>query len=71
MISGLPVDLLEKRAAEQRRHLHQTVNELRQSVREKLDVKRNVREHIWPTAGVMTLLGLALGYVVTGIFTRD
>lgn len=71
MISGLPVDLLEKRAAEQRRHLHQTVSELRQSVREKLDVKRNVREHIWPAAGIMTLLGLALGYMVTGIFTRD
>lgn len=71
MISGLPVDLLEKRAAEQRRHLHQTVSELRQSVREKLDVKRNVREHIWPAAGITTLLGLALGYMVTGIFTRD
>lgn len=71
MISGLPVDLLEKRAAEQRRHLHQTVSELRQSVREKLDVKRNVREHILPAAGITTLLGLALGYMVTGIFTRD
>lgn len=71
MTSELPVDLLEKRAAEQRRHLHQTVSELRQSVREKLDVKRNVREHLWPAAGVMTLLGLALGYMVTGIFTRD
>ena len=71
MTSELPVDLLEKRAAEQRRHLHETVSELRQSVREKLDVKRNVREHIWPAAGIMTLLGLALGYAVTGMFTRD
>ena len=70
MTSGLPVDLLEKRAAEQRRHLHETVSELRQSVREKLDVKRNLREHIWPAAGIMALLGLALGYTVTGIFTR-
>ncbi|HEY6251212.1 MAG TPA: hypothetical protein VI685_14735 [Candidatus Angelobacter sp.] len=69
MTSGLPVDLLEKRAAEQRRQLHETVSELRQTVKEKLDVKRNVREHLWPAAGIMALLGLALGYTITGIFT--
>lgn len=71
MTSEVPVDLLEKRALEQRRQLHDTVSELRQSVREKLDVKRNVREHIWPAVGMMALLGLALGYTVAGIFTRD
>jgi hypothetical protein len=69
MISELPVDILEKRAAEQRRQLHATVAELRQSVKKKLDVKRNVREHIWPATGIMALLGLALGYTITGIFT--
>lgn len=71
MTTDIPVDILEKRAAEQRRQLHDTVSELRQSVKEKLDVKRNVREHIWPAAGIMALLGLALGYTVTGIFTGD
>lgn len=71
MTSRLPVDILEKRAAEQRGQLHNSVSELRQSVKEKLDVKRNVREHIWPVAGTMALAGLALGYTIAGIFTED
>lgn len=71
MTEDIPVDLLEKRAAEQRRQLHDTVSELRQSVKERLDVKRNVREHIWPAAGIMALLGVTLGYTITGIFTGD
>lgn len=71
MTGDIPVDLLEKRAAEQRRQLHDTVSELRQSVKERLDVKRNVREHIWPAAGIMALLGVTLGYTITGIFTGD
>jgi len=71
MTAGLPVDILEKRAADQRRQLHNTVIELRQTVRERLDVKRNVREHLWPAAAVMALLGLVLGYSLTGIFTGE
>ena len=71
MTSGLPVDLLEKKAADQRRQLHATVTELRQNVKEKLDVKRNVRAHMWPAVGLMALLGLCLGYAITGIFTGE
>jgi len=71
MTSGIPVDILEKRAADQRRQLHDTVIELRQNVKEKLDVKRNVREHMWPAVGLMALLGLSLGYAITGIFTGE
>jgi hypothetical protein len=69
MTSSIPVDVLEQRAAEQRRHLHDSVTELRHTVRERLDVKRNVREYVWPVAGVMALVGLVLGYSVAGIFT--
>ncbi len=71
MTSSIPVDILEKRAAEQRRQIHNSVVELRQSVKDKLDVKRNVYEHWWPVAGAVTLLGLILGYSIAGIFTRD
>lgn len=71
MTSGMPVDVLEKRAADQRRQLHNSVTELRQTVKEKLDVKRNVREYVWPTAGVMALLGLVLGYSVASIFNGE
>jgi len=71
MTEGIPVDVLEKRAADQRRQLHNTVAELRDSVHEKLDLKRNVRNHLGVVAGAMALAGLALGYAVAGVFTTD
>ena len=71
MTEGIPVDVLEKRAADERRQLHNSVQELRESVHERLDVKRNVRNHLGTVCGVMAVIGLALGYTVTGIFTRD
>ena len=71
MTEGIPVDVLEKRAADQRRQIHNSVVELRQSVQEKLDVKRNVRNHLGLVAGTLAVVGLALGYTLAGIFTAD
>jgi hypothetical protein len=71
MTEGFPVDELEKRAADERRQLHNRVQELRQTVHERLDVKRNVRNHLGAITCVLTLAGLALGYSLTGIFTSD
>lgn len=71
MTEGIPVDVLEKRAADERRQLHNSVQELRHTVHEKFDVKRNVRNHLGVITGLLALTGLALGYAVTGIFTSD
>lgn len=71
MTNPLPSDVLEQRAADQRRRLHNSVVELRSTVREKLDVKRNAREHLWPAAGALSFIGLIMGYGVAGIFVRD
>ncbi|MGB8131263.1 MAG: hypothetical protein WCG81_15850 [Candidatus Angelobacter sp.] len=71
MTEGIPVDVLEKRAADERRQLHNSVQQLRESVHERLDVKRNVRNHLGMVSGAMAAIGLILGYSVTGIFTRD
>jgi hypothetical protein len=71
MTEGIPVDVLEKRAADQRRQLHNTVVELRETVQEKLDVKRNVRNHLGVVAGALAIVGMALGYAVAGVFTTD
>ena len=68
MTSQLPVEILEVRAAEQRRELHGTVEELRGLVRHRLDVKANVREHLAPAAGIMALIGLGIGYGTAGFF---
>jgi hypothetical protein len=71
MTEGIPVDVLEKRAADERRQLHNSVQELRESVHERLDVKRNVRNHLGPICCAMAFIGLVLGYTATGVFTRD
>jgi hypothetical protein len=71
MTEGIPVEVLEKRAADERRQLHNSVQELRESVHERLDVKRNVRNHLGAICGAMAVIGLAVGYTVTGVFTRD
>lgn len=69
MTKTASTDTLEARAAEQRRQLHQSVAELRSTLREKLDVKKNARAHLAPAAGVAALAGLVLGYALTGVFT--
>jgi hypothetical protein len=71
MTSRVPFEILEERAAEQRRQLHNSVSELRSTVRRRLDVKRNAREHLLPAAGAAAVLGLAVGYVLPGIFFRS
>ena len=69
-MSALPTDVLELRAAEQRRRLHNSVAELREQVRDKMDVKKNVREYIAPAAGAAALVGLLMGWGFAGMFTR-
>lgn len=70
MTEGLPIDILERRANEQRDELRGRVIELRQTVRQKLYWKRKLRQYVWPGAGAAAVLGLALGFGFTGIFTR-
>jgi hypothetical protein len=69
--SNIPTDLLELQAAEQRRRLHNSVAELRFQMREKLDLRRNVRRYFWPATIVVGLWGLVVGYGFGGILTRD
>ncbi len=70
MGSTLPTDILELRAAEQRRQIHNSVSELRTQMREKLDIKKNAREYVWPASGVVGLVGLVVGYGFAGMFTK-
>jgi hypothetical protein len=70
-------DSLELRAAEQRKRLHNSVQELKfqihnksVQVREKLDVKRNARQYFWPAAGGVGVLGLLMGYGVAAVFVK-
>jgi hypothetical protein len=68
MSTSQPVDVYELRAAEQRRELHGSVEQLREALREKLDIKSNAREYIAPAASVFALVGLAIGFNLAGVF---
>lgn len=65
----VPTDILEVRAAEQRKRIHESVLELRQQVSQKLDVRRKAQEYALPAAGAAALVGLIAGYAATGVFT--
>jgi hypothetical protein len=71
MTHGLPAEELERLARVQRSVLENRVVELRRTVKQRLDIKQNLRDHVWIAVGVMAVVGLVLGYAVTGIFTRD
>jgi hypothetical protein len=73
--SNIPAEMLEQRAAEQRRRLHNSVSELRSSVtevvREKLDLKRYLRQYMAPAARAAAILGLLAGYATASILTEN
>ena len=75
MSNELPLEALEQRAASERAKLHRSVEDLRQlktnaqeTVREKMDVKRQAREHFWAATGVASLVALVFGYSLAGVF---
>jgi hypothetical protein len=68
MTDPIPTEMLEKRAASERQRLHDSVSELRSTVRENLNVQKAARAHVWQASGAVGLLALVLGYGVAGAF---
>ena len=67
-----PVENLELRAMEQRKHLHERATELKSKIdvtRENLSITKQSREHFAPAALIVSAVGLLAGYALTGIFT--
>lgn len=67
-MKGFPAHDLEEKAAEERRQLHSSVADLRLHLKDSLDIRKNAREHLGLACGLAALLGLTVGYSVTGIF---
>ncbi len=65
----MPADILELRAAEQRRRLHNSVEELKFHLHDRLDAKKAARQYMGPLSGAVAVAGLLLGYGLAGIFT--
>jgi hypothetical protein len=74
MTSNLPPDILERQAVQQRDRIADSVTELKESlretVRERLDVNRYARQHLGKLAGLASVFAFAVGYAITGMFTR-
>ena len=77
----LPPDELERRAAQQRERIHESVGDLKSSltglkadvehkIRERLDPQKFARQHLWQLAAGASAFALIAGYGVTGMFTR-
>lgn len=69
-MTDLPSYDLELKAADDRRRLHNAVEEMRSKVREELDVKNQARQHLGLACSVAMFLGLAAGYTLTGLFVH-
>jgi len=67
-MNGLPARDLEIKAAENRKHLHQSVEDLRLHLRETLDVTKNTRKHLGLACSMAALVSFSLGYAFSGIF---
>ncbi len=69
MTTPLPSDDLELQAENQRRRIHDSVNQLRSTVRERLNVQKAARGYVWRASAVAGLLALMVGYGIGGAFT--
>lgn len=67
-MNGLPAHDLEVKAEQDRRHLHQSVEELRLHLKDTLDVTKNARKHLGLACSMGALLSFTFGYVFLGIF---
>ena len=68
MIDITPAAALEQCAEQQRQRIHESVEQLSQSVRDRLDVERLAREHLVSLSAVAATVGLIFGYGVAGLF---
>jgi hypothetical protein len=68
-MSELPTHDLELRAADERRRLQNSLEELKGRVHQTLDVRQNLRRNVLLISGVTAAAALTLGYGIAGIFS--
>ena len=68
-MNTLPTSDLELRAADERRRLRSSVTELKERVREKMDIKKNARDHVGASSAIAAFVSMVFGYALTGMFT--
>ncbi|MEP6644921.1 MAG: hypothetical protein ABJA69_10500 [Acidobacteriaceae bacterium] len=69
-MSTTPLQQLELKALEQRNRMHQVIAEAKIQVaatKEKLDVKKNIRKHLFLAVAIACGVGLSAGYGAGGM----
>ncbi len=76
-MSTQPVENLELRAVEQRRQIHARAEELKGKIsgkiseaKERLDVTRNLRDHLFAVAMTVGVVSLLIGTMIARRFER-
>lgn len=72
-MSALPIEQLELRALEERREIHARAEELKEKIseaKEKLNVTRNVRQHLFLVAMTIGAASLLFGTLIARRFER-
>lgn len=72
-MSTQPVENLEHRATEQRLQIQATAQELKGKIseaRERLDIRRNFREHLFAVCVAIGAMGLLIGTVIARRFKQ-
>jgi hypothetical protein len=69
-MTDLPSYDLELKAADERRRLHDSIEELRCQVRDKLDVSKHAREHLGLACSLAAVVSLTTGYAFGGMFVH-
>ncbi len=74
ILNRLSQEVLEQRAAEQRQRIHNSVDELksslRQTVHERLDMENYARTYIWRLTVGAVAIALISGYGLAELFAR-
>jgi len=70
-MSSQAIEYLEHRAAEQRRQIHATAEELREKIseaRERLDIRKKLREHLFAVCVAVGAAAMLIGTVIARRF---
>lgn len=65
---SLPSYELEVRASEQRKRIHNSLTEFKDTLRKQTALKPLLRKYLLPVAGGVSALGLLTGYAAGGWF---
>jgi hypothetical protein len=69
-MNEIPSQDLEMKAADDRRRLHTSFEELKYRLKDEFDLQKKARQHLGLACGLVAIVALTVGYSFTGIFVH-